>query len=129
MMVYHKKNIFEPSQHPIDAFNSKRKVQGYNREIDTSDEEDDDDENSYLDDSFINDKTMLTQDISNLEVTPPPAFTQGPVKTRRQRKFKTFNKRLEELNKNLCSDQVQKKSSTKSSRRIVKFNSSSDEEN
>ena len=65
-----------------------RKVQcaGYNREIDTSDEEDrefydyGENENTYLENSFINNETMLTQNMSKIEVTPPPAMTQGPIK-------------------------------------------------
>ena len=35
-MMEYQKELFEPSQHPIDFFNNKKSVKGYDREIDTS---------------------------------------------------------------------------------------------
>lgn len=139
-MVQLRNDLFEPSQHPIDFFNNKKKVAGYNREIDTSDEEDrefydyGENENTYLENSFINNETMLTQNMSKIEVTPPPAMTQGPIKTRRQRKINSF--KLDSFNKRLGlgeksgsrnNGELKLKVKNKHSKRIVKFASSSDE--
>jgi len=146
-MVQLRNDLFEPSQHPIEFFNNKKKVVGYNREIDTSDEEEDglnggfnnyeENENTYLDDSFINNETMLTQNMSKIEVTPPPAMTQGPIKTRRQRKINSF--KLDSFNRRLGLDtnsesrtngesvKPKVKVKNKPGKRIVKFASSSDE--
>lgn len=97
-----------------------KKVTGYDKNIDTSDDENE--SNASLDnlvetsdEEFINDKSMLTQYPMKKDTTPDFKMTQGPVKTRRQRKI------LQAYNARLFDETNSKNSSCNKKRRRVVF--------